>query len=127
MSDAPHGATTSRILDRVSKDARGLVERLQRLQDIGSALSSETDLGRLLSMILKESRALTNADSGTVYIREDDVTFHPEATARDPITTRTPKLAMKVGQNDSLDMPFKEIKLAFHPKTIAGFVATSGE
>ncbi len=44
----------------------------QQLLDIGIALSSEHDLTRLLSMILRESRRLTEADAGTLYLVEDN-------------------------------------------------------
>lgn len=119
--------TSSRILDAVSKDARGLVGRLQKLQEIGTALSAEQDLAKLLHLILKHSRELTGADSGSIYIRQDDVEIVPDATARDEITRRTPYLVLKVTQNDSITFPFKEMRLRFDPKTIAGYVATSGE
>ncbi len=120
-------ATSSRILDAVSKDARGLVQRLQKLQQIGAALSAEHDLGKLLQLILRESRSLTGADSGSIYIRGDEVEVDPKATAKDEITKRTPYLALKVVQNDSVTFPFKEMKLPFDRKTIAGYVALSGE
>ncbi len=120
-------ATTSRILDAVSKDARGLVQRLQKLQEIGTALSAERDLATLLQLILRESRRLTGADSGSCYVRLDDVEVDPKATAKDDITKRTPYLCLKVTQNDSITFPFKEMKLPFDRKTIAGFVALTGE
>ena len=119
--------TTSRILQRVDRSSREIVQRLQRLQAIGAALSSETDLGKLLSMILNESRHLLHADSGSIFIREDDVEIIPEATAADEIHKITRYLVLKVAQNDSITFPFKEMRLPFDEKTIAGHVATCGE
>lgn len=119
--------STSQVLAGVHRDSRTLVQRLQKLQEIGIALSAEQDLGRLLAMILKESRVLTNADSGAIYIRDDDVQTVPNATAKDPITKTTPYLHLRVAQNDSVQFPFKEMKLPFDAKTISGHVAISGE
>lgn len=53
------------------KDAqwRGL---LSRLSQIGAALSSVRDLGTLLDMIVEQTRALTNADGGTLFLVDDE-------------------------------------------------------
>lgn len=39
---------------------------------IGSALSAERDLNRILEMILAQARRFTNADGGTLYLLADD-------------------------------------------------------
>ncbi len=122
----PKGVT-SKILDSVDAGSRHLVERLQKLQEIGTLLSAEQDLVRLLSLILFESRRLTGADAGSVFVREDQVETDPGATGKDPIHRVTPLLAMKVAQNDSLRLPFKEMRLPFNRSTISGHVALSGE
>ncbi|GIX21251.1 MAG: HD family phosphohydrolase [Gammaproteobacteria bacterium] len=44
-----------------------LAQRLERLNRIGIALSTERDLPRLLEMILDGARTLTEADGGTLY------------------------------------------------------------
>jgi HD-GYP domain-containing protein (c-di-GMP phosphodiesterase class II) len=119
--------TTSRILESVDVRTRSLVQRLQKLQEIGTRLSAEHDLTKLLDLILRESRAITGADAGTIFVRWDDVQFNDEATGKDPIHQVTPYLAMKVVQNDSLSLPFREMRLPFDQKTIAGHVACSGE
>ncbi len=120
--------TTSQILQLIPKDTRSLVMRYQKLQEIAAALSSEQDLSKLLNLILRESRSLTSADSGSVWVREDDVTLDPTATARDTSIHRImERLVLKVTQNDSLTFPFKEFKLGVDRKTIAGYVADCGE
>ncbi len=119
--------TTSRLLESVDIRTRTLVQRLQKLQEIGAQLSAEHDLTRLLDLILRESRSLTAADAGTIFVRWDDIQFVDEATGKDPIHKITPYLAMKVAQNDSLSLPFREMRLPFDQKTIAGHVACSGE
>jgi len=45
---------------------------LENLLDIGIALSAEKDRDILLEMILTEARRITNADAGTLYLREKD-------------------------------------------------------
>ncbi len=45
---------------------------IRRLTRIGSALSAERNLGKLLEMIIDEAREFTTADGGTLYIMSDD-------------------------------------------------------
>ena len=119
--------TGSRILEALPREHRGLIRRFQKLQEIGAALSAEKDLAALLGLILRESRTLTSADSGSIYIREDEVEFLANATAKDTISKSTPYLVLKFTQNDSVTFPFKEFRLPFNVSTIAGYVANSGE
>src|SRR5688572_1119420 len=44
-----------------------LLERVERLNQIGIALSAEKDPARLLEMILRGAKELTGADGGTLY------------------------------------------------------------
>lgn len=48
-----------------------MVKQVQRLNDIGMALSAEQDADILLETILLGARELTNADAGTLYILQD--------------------------------------------------------
>jgi len=121
------GTNTSRILESVDSRSRHIVQRLQKLQEIGTLLSAEQDLTKLLGLILRESRHLTNADAGTVFVRHEEVETIEHATGKDNIHKVTPFLVIKVAQNDSISFPFKEIKLPFDRKTISGHVAESGE
>ena len=121
------GSTTSRVLDSVDSRSRSIVQRLQKLQEIGTQLSAEQDLTKLLGLILRESRQLTNADAGTVFVRLDEVETLEHATGKDNIHKITPYLVIKVAQNDSISFPFKEMKLPFDRKTISGHVAAAGE
>jgi len=120
-------ATGSRIMQAVPREFHGLILKFQKLQEIGAALSAEKDLAALLTLILRESRSLTGADSGTIYVREDVVEFLENATAKDTLSRSTPFLVAKIAQNDSLDLPFKEFRLPFDMKTVAGYAANSGE
>ena len=87
---------------------------LRELNQIGIALSVEHDLQKLLELILAKSRMITGADAGSIYIVE---------TKKAEIKT----LRFKLAQNDSLKIPFKEFTLPIDKKSMAGYVAVTGE
>jgi HD-GYP domain-containing protein (c-di-GMP phosphodiesterase class II) len=66
------------LLSRLVADVRQFTEsqlgQIKRLAQIGTALSAEKNLDRLLEMIVDEARKFTNADAGTLYIMSDDET-----------------------------------------------------
>jgi HD-GYP domain-containing protein (c-di-GMP phosphodiesterase class II) len=93
-------------------------ERLEALNKIGIALSSETDLSRLLELIVRETRSFTNADAGSLYLVDRDKNA----------------LHFEVAQNDTLlkraDMhlePFKPYSLPLTKNSIAGYIAITGK
>ncbi len=49
---------------------------IKRLLDIGIALTAEKDYNKLLEKILTETRTITNADGGTLYILENNKLYH---------------------------------------------------
>jgi signal transduction histidine kinase len=55
-----------------SKRSFNLMGHIQRLSNIGRALSGERNLNALLETIVNESRSLTLADGGTLYILDDN-------------------------------------------------------
>jgi HD-GYP domain-containing protein (c-di-GMP phosphodiesterase class II) len=57
------------VLAEIREFAGGQVARIQELVKIGMALSAEKNLDRLLEMIVSEARRFTNADGGTLYIK----------------------------------------------------------
>ena len=74
----------------VSKDvARSMSDasNLQSLIELGIALSAERDHNRLMERILIEAQAITHADGGTLYLREDEN-----------------RLAFAIMRNDSLNI-----------------------
>ena len=92
--------------------------RLEALNKIGVALSSETHLGRLLELIVKEARNFTNADAGSLYLVDHDKNC----------------LNFEVAQNDTLKKradlkseTFKPYSLTLNKNSIAGYVAITGE
>ncbi len=98
-----------------SQDIR---KRLEALNKIGVALSSETNLGRLLGLIVKEARNFTNADAGSLYLVDHDKNC----------------LNFEVAQNDTLNKradlkseTFKPYSLPLTKNSIAGYVAITAE
>jgi PAS domain S-box-containing protein len=84
----------------------------QKLIEISIALSSETDLSKLLKMIIYELRLLTRADGGSLFLVENG------------------KLRFEVAQNDTLMLLqgedfqfFKPFEIPISERSIAGYVA----
>ena len=96
---------------KMDKDYKSLVSNLCK---IGIALSAEHNIGKLLDMIVRELRTFTNSDGGSLYIKEgDEISF--EVAQNDTLTRRLGKL------------PFKSFKFPIDHKSIAGYVASTGE
>jgi HD-GYP domain-containing protein (c-di-GMP phosphodiesterase class II) len=93
-----------------------LQEQIEKLNQIGIGLSSETNLEDLLELIVFEAREFTGADAGSLYILDEDGTLY-----------------FNVSQNDTLsrrpDPPpgFKPYPLTLSKESIAGYVAITGE
>ncbi len=87
---------------------------LQELSKVGMALMSERDPAQLFDLILKQARALTTSDAGSLYL--------VETTGTEPV------LHFLRSQNDTLpDLPSLTFKLPLNEHSIAGYAATSGE
>ena len=56
----------------MASKAKELFQRLERLNEIGAALSQERNIDRLLEMILLAAKSITNADGGTLYRLVED-------------------------------------------------------
>ena len=53
-----------------------LLDRIERLNEIGIALSAESDTPRLLEIIMMGAKSLTRADGGSLYfVKEDALSF----------------------------------------------------
>jgi HD-GYP domain-containing protein (c-di-GMP phosphodiesterase class II) len=81
-------------------DAKGL----ERLIDIGLALSSERDHARLTERILLEAIALTRADGGTLYLRTEQDTLRFEIV-------RTGSLKIAMGGTTGVKIPFPPLRM----------------
>src|SRR5215468_7511902 len=58
--------------DGISPTTPSVLERFEQLNQVGIALSKETDTTRLLESILETAKRITNADGGTIYRTSDD-------------------------------------------------------
>jgi HD-GYP domain-containing protein (c-di-GMP phosphodiesterase class II) len=100
--------------DRASSQAQKIWEReREELNEIGVALSSQREIGALLSLILSKTREITAADAGSLYLVEDD------AQGR--------HLRFMLTQNDSLEFPYQEFVLPLAENSMAGYTALRGE
>ncbi|MGL5080022.1 MAG: HD domain-containing phosphohydrolase [Microcoleaceae cyanobacterium] len=87
---------------------------IEKLLDIGTALSGTRSLGSLLNLILTKSREITYSDAGSVYLVDK--------------SDGKPKLLFKIAQNISIpDLSFREFAIPLTHKSLAGYVALTGE
>ena len=90
---------------------------MDQLVAVGTMLSSEHDLKKLLEAILTNCRKAVCADAGSIYIRERTLPGGP----------LTDSLIFTVAQNDSVDTGRSvEYRLPVNTESIAGYVAFSG-
>ncbi len=83
---------------------RDLLRRIERLHEIGVALSSEDDPDRLLELILDSARELTGADGGTLYLVGEDDTVAFEII-------RSESLGFDLGGRSGEPVPFAPLPL----------------
>jgi HD-GYP domain-containing protein (c-di-GMP phosphodiesterase class II) len=107
----------TRVLDQ-NQNLIGEIIKFRRqksqLIQIGTSLSIENDLGRLLELILRISRDIVSADAGSVYVCEQ--------SAKNGAVLR-----FKVAQNDSVDTgKEREFTIPVDEHSIAGYVAATG-
>jgi HD-GYP domain-containing protein (c-di-GMP phosphodiesterase class II) len=81
-----------------------LLQRLERLNAIGVALSAERDNKRLLEMILLGAKEITNADGGTLYTITEDHRLKFEIM-------RTQTLGIVMGGTTGKEIPFPPLPL----------------
>jgi HD-GYP domain-containing protein (c-di-GMP phosphodiesterase class II) len=84
--------------------ADDLVQRLEQLHAIGTSLSAERDIDRLLEAILTASKSITRADGGTLYRLAGDGTLRFEIV-------RTSSLKLYLGGTTGNPIPFDPIHL----------------
>lgn len=82
-----------------------LLQRLDDLNSIGVALSSERDISRLMETILVAAKRITNADAGTLYLVE------PEQSALKFEIIRTDSLGIAMGGTSGKLITFPPIRL----------------
>ena len=137
------------VRETINERLRGVTREIQELNRIGAALSAEHHLDSLLELILTKSRHITNADAGSLYLvesahEERQLQIHHAALAaqgdgasglpasalvkqEEEEEIRHKRLRFKLAQNDSIDLPFRESTMEINHKSIAGYVASTGE
>lgn len=83
-----------------------------KLADISITLSAEDDLMTLLTKILTEGQNIACCDAASLYLINE-------------INDHERELIFKLTQNDSLDLPFEEMRFPIDELSIAGYVALS--
>jgi HD-GYP domain-containing protein (c-di-GMP phosphodiesterase class II) len=137
------------VREQINERLRGVTREIQELNKIGAALSAEHRLDSLLELILTKSRHITNADAGSLYLVETVASeTHSESAARsampanrngagglpasqlsnqDAAEPAQKRLRFRLAQNDSIDLPFRETTMEIDHKSIAGYVASTGQ
>jgi len=119
----------------VNEKLGNVSREIHELNQIGVALSAERDPEKLLALILSKSREFTRSDAGSIYLVERIPAAAGEATAEAKADAKAEEkdappaeqLRFRLAQNDSVAVPFKEVTLAIDEKSVAGYVALTGE
>jgi HD-GYP domain-containing protein (c-di-GMP phosphodiesterase class II) len=81
-----------------------LLARLEELNTVGSALSKEKNLSRLLEAILKAAKRITHAEAGTLYLMEGGERLRFELVHNDA-------LGIAMGGTSGVPIPFYPVRL----------------
>src|SRR2546423_11685382 len=95
--------------DQLERQLSDRTQELRELSEVGIALSTERDHSVLLRKILSKARELSRSDAGSLYLLDEGV------------------LRWKLAQNDSVHVDFEERVLPITKKSLAGYVAMTGE
>ena len=91
---------------------------LHELNRIGVALSAQRNIRALLEMILSQTREITSADAGSLYLVERGKNYE---------TQKDDQLRFMRAQNDSVQVAFEEKTMPLDETTIAGYAALTGQ
>lgn len=105
------------VVHEVKTYADHLTLQIKNLSDVGRALSGVHDLNELLEMIVDQARQFTNADAGTLYLKE-------EGSLRFKIV-QNDKLNIRMGGKTGEAIPFPPVELK--ESNVSAFVAIKGE
>jgi HD-GYP domain-containing protein (c-di-GMP phosphodiesterase class II) len=118
----------------VNERLAGATQEIHELNQIGVALSAEHDTRKLMESILTKSREFTRSDAGSIYLVER--TPLQRNQQRMPFNNQPPKaqsdlfeerLRFSLAQNDTVNVPFREKTMEINKRSIAGYVALTGE
>jgi HD-GYP domain-containing protein (c-di-GMP phosphodiesterase class II) len=112
------------VVRDVSSFTQGLTARINELVKIGAALSAEKDIDKLLEMIVANGMNFTNADGGTLYIKND------ENDELDFAIVQNNTLNVKMGgTGETITWPSVALKLpdgTFNHKNVSAHCAITG-
>jgi hypothetical protein len=91
---------------------------LEKLIQIGVALTSEIGLDSLLRLIVKEARWFTCADAGSLYVREGEKLRF--------VVSQNDTLIKRLGANKAKQL-FKTFDMPIDKNSLAGYVAWTGK
>jgi diguanylate cyclase (GGDEF)-like protein len=114
----PGAVKTARAGRGTQYERRSASDILTPLIDIGIALTSESDLTVLLERIVAEARRFTNAEAGTLFLREGEALRFA--------VVQNDRLTARFGEHD-MRRRLTEDLLALEATSLAGYVANSGE
>jgi HD-GYP domain-containing protein (c-di-GMP phosphodiesterase class II) len=92
-------------------------EKLDSMTRLGIELSRINDLDILMERVLLRARQFSNADAGSIYIREGDW-LHFSYTQNDTLQRKLP---------DGEKLIYSTFKIPIDEKSIAGYVAATGK
>lgn len=107
-----------RLLQRELSESQN---ELQRISDLGAALSNESDTEKLLDTILTSCMEMTGADAGSLYFVEKKP--GAEHDERDYFADK--QLRFRYAKNMSRDIPLQGFVMPITPQSIVGYVALS--
>ena len=93
-----------------------ILHQVEDILNIGIALSMEKDHNRLLEMIVSEARRITNADAGTLYLRDGDFLVFK-------ITQNETLHSFQGGSNEPLNLPPVPMRM----ENVSSYVALRNE
>ena len=99
--------------DALERQLAARTRELREVSEVGIALSTERDHSVLLTKILSKARELSCSDAGSLYLLDE--------------LGGGQVLRWKLAQNDSVDVDFEERVLPITKKSLAGYVAMTGE
>ncbi len=107
--------------------ASGLQEQMMALNKIGIALTKEQDLNQLLTLILTESRQFTNAEAGSLYVREGEqlrfsVTQNEVLEARKKAEQKAQRKPLEVAPST-----FTGFYVSLDKSSLAGYVGVTAK
>lgn len=103
-----------------------LREQMLALNRIGISLSRERDVHSLLSLIITESRQLTGAEGGTLYIREGEhLKF---AVSQNGVLEKRYREKAKDSNSSECSVPaFASFQVPLNKNSLSGYVAVTGK